>query len=169
MKSNRFNIIRYSVLFVIVLCIFGIYHLKQSTKIAIQQAEIDMYPQVINLEELKSYKKPTFINFGLSMCMACRDTRKALEAVDVEKPNSFIYQIAEIDKHPDIASDFSFTAVPTQVIYNADGTPYKPSEDADIKIKHYYSEDNGEILYSYHEGPLTVEEVRIIVKDMGVE
>lgn len=60
--------------------------------------------------------------------------------------------------------------IPTQVLINADGTPFVPSDELAKKIPFdmYSSRDTGEHVFTVHQGGLTEEEMRLILDEMGV-
>ena len=57
--------------------------------------------------------------------------------------------------------------IPTQVFINADGTPYMPRDDIEIKFDMYSFKDTGEHAFTVHQGGLTEEQMRAILADMG--
>lgn len=53
--------------------------------------------------------------------------------------------------------------------FNSEGKPYTPSEEVGVELTMYSSRDTGEHVFTVHQGGLTEEEMREILKDMGVE
>lgn len=61
--------------------------------------------------------------------------------------------------------------IPTQVLFNADGTPFVPSDELakEIQFDMYSHKESGEYIFTVHQGGLTEEQMWAILKEMGVE
>ena len=94
-----------------------------------------------------------------------------LQTMNAEMQGKAIVKFVDVWKNPDAARDFPVQVIPTQVLIAADGTPYAPSEEvsAQIQFSQYSYKDTGELVFTVHQGGLTKEQMRIILKDMGVE
>jgi thioredoxin 1 len=57
--------------------------------------------------------------------------------------------------------------IPTQIFFNADGTPYVPSDDLGIEFGFYRMKDTQKHVFTVHQGGLTEEQMRNILADMG--
>jgi thioredoxin 1 len=57
--------------------------------------------------------------------------------------------------------------IPTQILINADGTPYVPGEDIDIEFIMYTTKDTQEHVFTAHQGGLSEEQMDAILADMG--
>lgn len=181
MVMNKQRKISIGILIAIILVIAGIYFVKNAgprsaaTTDAKMGGLIDpagdislpLHAKSIDLEELKKQGIPIMIDFGSDTCGPCITMAPFLETIHNEFEGKAIVQFVNTELYPDIAANFPLTVIPTQFFFNADGTPYTPSEDIGFEFIMYEAEDTGEHAFTVHQGLLTVEEMRIILADMG--
>lgn len=122
----------------------------------------------INFNALKEYNMPIIIDFGSDSCIPCKAMAPVLQTMNAEMQGKAIIKFVDVWKHSEAADGFSIQVIPTQVLINADGTPYVPSDDIGIKFDMYSSKDTGEHAFTVHQGGLTEKEMRAILADMGV-
>jgi thioredoxin 1 len=91
-----------------------------------------------------------------------------LKTLNAEKQGEAIIKFVDVWKNGDAARDFPVQVIPTQVFINADGTPYVPSDDIEIKFTMYSKKDTDEHVFTVHQGGLTENQMRAILADMGV-
>lgn len=125
----------------------------------------------VDLDTLTAYGLPLIIDFGSDSCIPCKEMAPVLQTMNAEMQGKAIVKFVDVWKNPDAARDFPVQVIPTQVLIAADGTPYAPSEEvsAQIQFSQYSYKDTGELVFTVHQGGLTKEQMRIILKDMGVE
>ncbi len=82
-----------------------------------------------------------------------------------------IIKFVDVWKNPAAAQDFPVSAIPTQIFYNSDGSPYVPSEEVFnlIQFNMYSLGESGVHDFTVHQGGLTENQMRLILSDMGVE
>lgn len=122
----------------------------------------------IDLEALTAYGLPVMIDFGADSCEPCKRMAPVLVTMNSEMQGKAIIKFLDVWKNGDAASDFPIQVIPTQVFINSDGTPYVPREDIGIEFIMYNYKDSGEHAFTVHQGGLTEEQMRTILKDMGV-
>lgn len=122
----------------------------------------------IDLEALKQYKLPIIIDFGSDSCNPCKAMAPVLEAMNAEMQGKAIIKFIDVWKYEQAADGFPIQVIPTQVLFNADGTPYVPGDDIGIEFTMYSYKDTGEHVFTVHQGGLTDEQFRAILADMGV-
>lgn len=122
----------------------------------------------IDLDALKEYGLPIIIDFGADSCAPCREMEPVLKAMNMEMQGKAIIKFIDVWKHSEAAKDFPIQVIPTQLFFNADGTPYVPSDDIEIKLDMYSYKDTGEHAFTMHQGGLTKDQMRAILSDMGV-
>ena len=91
--------------------------------------------------------------------------------MNAEMQGLAIIKFVDVWVNTSAANDFPVQVIPTQVIINADGTPYVPSEsmeESGIKFSMYTYKDTGEHAFTTHQGGMTEEQMRAILTDMGV-
>lgn len=125
----------------------------------------------VDLDKLKSYKLPIVIDFGADSCIPCKQMAPVLETLNEEWQGKAIVQFVDVWKYQVAANDFPVSVIPTQVFYNADGTPYVPSESIQksIEFNMYSDRTSGEHIFTVHQGGLTEAEMRKIFAEMGVK
>lgn len=61
--------------------------------------------------------------------------------------------------HPEIANGFPLEAIPTQFVFNADGTPYQPDPDTESNMFEIITDATGTPVLTRHVGVLTYEDM----------
>ena len=83
-----------------------------------------------------------------------------------------IWLLKNVEKDEDLNFNESIVTpvqvIPTQIFINADGTPYLPSKDINIRFAMYNYKNTEELAFTAHEGVLTEKQFLAILKDMGV-
>lgn len=131
--------------------------------------EFALEAESIDLEALKAYNLPIVIDFGSDSCSACKDMAPVLKTMNAEMQGKAIIKFVDVWKHPTSANGYPIQYIPTQVFFNADGTPYVPSNDIGIEFSMYNYSDTGEHAFTVHQGGLTEDQMRRILADMGVK
>ena len=178
-------IIRIAVVSVIILVIAGIFIFKTvnnkgevtapNTTSQTQNGSSNSYPLKItktDLEKIKAYGIPTVIDFGSDSCKPCQAMAPVLETLNAEWQGKAAVQFMDVWKYTDGVQDFPVSVIPTQVFFNADGTPYVPSDSIQNSIEGltmYTDKTTGEHVFTVHQGGITEEEMRQIFAEMGVE
>lgn len=185
-KSNGI-LIKVSVPVLIVLVVIGIFIYKraeESKTDALAQTETDVSEQeetsedslpleisFVDLEEIKSYGVPFVIDFGSDSCVPCKEMAPVLAILHEEFKGDAIVHFVDVWKNQTAATDFPVSVIPTQIFYNADGTPFVPSEELsqEIEFTLYGSNTTNEHLFTVHQGGVTEDQMRKIFAEMGVE
>ncbi len=125
----------------------------------------------IDLEALTAYGLPMIIDFGADECVPCVEMAPVLQTLNADLQGQAIIKFVDVWKYPNAADGFPLQVIPTQVIINADGTPYLPSEELaeQIGFTMYERKETSEHVYTVHQGGLTEEQMLAILADMGVE
>lgn len=123
----------------------------------------------IDLEALKAYGLPIIIDFGADSCIPCKEMAPVLKTMNSEMQGKAIIKFVDVWKYSDAAANFPIQVIPTQVLFNSDGTPYVPSDTIGIEFTKYSSRDTNEHIFTVHQGGLTEEQMRTILQDMGVK
>jgi len=165
--------IRIGVISVIILVIAGIFIFKSlSDKDSVAGETIPLKISEVDLDKLKSYKMPMVIDFGSDECIPCKQMAPVLETLNEEWQGKAIVQFVDVWKYTTAANNFPVSVIPTQVFYNADGTPYVPSESIQNNIEGitmYSDKTTGKHIFTVHQGGITEAEMRQIFVEMGVE
>lgn len=149
---------------------------KVETTASMPAAEDDpnftLHTEKIDLEVLSSYKLPMILDFGSDDCIPCKEMAPVLKTLNAEMKGRAIIRFVDVWKYTHGADGFPIQVIPSQVLINADGTPYVPSEgmkSSGIRFTMYTLKDSGEHVFTVHQGGLIEEQMRRILKDMGVE
>ncbi|ONI38835.1 thiol reductase thioredoxin [Candidatus Epulonipiscium fishelsonii] len=125
----------------------------------------------VDLEQLKEHELPIIIDFGADECVPCKEMAPVLVTLNKEMQEKAIIQFVDVWKVPEAATAFPVQVIPTQIIINADGTPYMPSDEiaSTIQFAMYADRETEEHIFTAHQGGLTENQMRLILADMGVE
>lgn len=125
---------------------------------------------LIDYEALAAYGLPVIVDYGSDSCIPCKQMAPVLEKMNEEMQGKAFIKFVDVWKYPEAAENVPIQVIPTQVLFNADGTPFVPSDELAQKIQFdmYSSRDTGEHVFTVHQGGLTEEEMRLILNEMGV-
>ncbi len=125
----------------------------------------------INFEELSEYGLPVIADYGSDDCIPCKAMAPVLEAMNEEFAGKAFVKFVDVWAYPNAANNVPIQIIPTQVLFNADGTPFVPSEELQQEMEFImYSDRETEAhIFTVHQGGLTEEQFRKILKEMGVE
>lgn len=132
----------------------------------------DLHTEQIDLEVLSAYKLPMILDFGSDDCIPCKEMAPVLKKMNAQMQGKAIIRFVDVWKYTNGADGFPVQVIPTQVLINADSKPYVPSEAMEtsgIRFTMYSMKDTNEHMFTVHQGGLTEEQMRLILKDMGVE
>ncbi len=127
--------------------------------------------EVPNFEEYAKEKLPVIVDYGSDTCEPCRMMEPHFKAFHEKMAGKAIVKYVDIDLNREAAKEVPLQVIPTQVLFNADGTPYVPSDE--IKEKIPFEMFNHKVtkkhIYTIHQGFLNEEQLLEIAKDMGVK
>lgn len=125
----------------------------------------------IDFEALSEYELPVLVDYGSDSCIPCKEMAPALKILNSDMYGKAFVKFVDVWKYTDAASNIPLQVIPTQVIFNADGTPFIPSDElaTQIQFDMYSHKDTNEHIFTVHQGGLTEEQLRAILKEMGVE
>ena len=111
------------------------------------------------------------VDYGADTCIPCKEMAPVLEKANEEFQGKAFIKFINVWDYPDAANNVPVQVIPTQVLFNADGTPFVPSEELATQIEFlmYSHRETGEHVFTVHQGGLTEEQMRAILKEMGVE
>ena len=123
----------------------------------------------VDIDTWKSYGMPIIIDFGADSCIPCKQMAPVLKKMNEEWNGKVLVKFVDVWKHGEAAENFPLSVIPTQFIFDADGKPYVPSKTIGIEFTQYQLKETGEHVYTAHQGGLTEEQIRAIMKELGVE
>ena len=125
---------------------------------------------LIDYEALAAYGLPVIVDYGSDSCIPCKQMAPVLEKMNEEMQGIAFVKFVDVWKYPEAAENVPIQVIPTQVLFNTDGTSFVPSDELAQKIQFdmYSSRDTGEHVFTVHQGGLTEEEMRLILNEMGV-
>ena len=144
---------------------------EKKDSLAAVEGEFPLNITSVDLETLATHELPIIVDFGADECVPCKQMAPVLVTLNEEMQGKAIVQFADVWKAPEAAAGFPVQVIPTQVLINADGTPYVPSDEiaSTIGFMMYADKDTEEHIFTTHQGGLTEEQMRLILADMGVE
>lgn len=128
--------------------------------------------ELIDYEALSEYGLPIIVDYGADSCIPCKQMAPVLQTLNAKMQGKAFIKFVDVWQYYEAAANVPIQLIPSQVIFNPDGTPYEPSGDVVAQIggfKMYSDEDSGEHIFTVHEGGLTEEQMRLILAEMGVE
>jgi len=178
-KISKELLIKIAVLVIIIIVVIGIYIFKRaedskmSATVQTEETVEDSIPleiSSVDLEEIKSYGIPFVIDFGSDSCIPCKEMAPVLETLHEEFQGKAIVHFVDVWKNQTAAIDFPVSVIPTQVFYNADGTPFVPSDELlnEMEFMMYGSKETNEHLFTVHQGGVTEDQMRKIFAEMGL-
>lgn len=174
------NLVKILVLCLIVAVIAGIYLFKNPPATT-QAPEDSTAPEdtdfaltateAIDFETLAEHGLPIIVDYGSDSCIPCQQMAPVLKTMNEEMTGKAFIKFVDVWEYAEAASNVPVQVIPTQVIVNADGTPFVPSDELAQQIDFilYNSRETGEHVFTVHQGGLTEEQMRLILTEMGVE
>lgn len=125
--------------------------------------------EMIDYESLAAYGLPIIVDYGSDSCIPCKQMAPVLEKMNEEMQGKAFIKFVDVWKYPDAAGNVPVQVIPTQILVNADGSPFVPGEElaAQIEFIMYSSKDTGEHVFTVHQGGITEDQMRMILKEMG--
>ncbi len=125
----------------------------------------------IDFAALAEYGLPVIADYGADSCIPCKEMAPVLKTMNEEMAGKAFIKFVDVWQYGDAAANVPVQTIPTQIIFNADGSPYVPSDElaTEIKFIMYSDRETNEHIFTVHQGGLTEEQVREILNEMGVE
>ncbi len=125
----------------------------------------------VDFEALAEHGLPVIIDYGADSCIPCKQMAPILKTLNEEMQGKAFIKFVDVWQYPDAAGNVPVQVIPTQILVNADGTPFVPSEElaSQIDFIMYSHRDTNEHIFTAHQGGLTEEQMRLILAEMGVE
>lgn len=120
-----------------------------------------------SLDKLKTYNLPIIIDFGSDSCIPCKQMAPALKQLNSELQGKAIVRFVDVWKYPNLANGYPIELIPTQIFINSDGTPYAPANAEELELE-FITDENGNHIFTTHVGALTVEQMKSMLKEMGL-
>lgn len=127
--------------------------------------------EAVDFAALSEYGLPIIVDYGADTCIPCKEMAPILEKANKEFQGKAFIKFVNVWDYPDAANNVPVQVIPTQVLFNADGTPFVPSDELakEIQFDMYSHKNTGEHIFTVHQGGLTEEQMWAILKEMGVE
>ncbi len=125
----------------------------------------------IDFSALAEYGLPVIADYGADSCIPCKEMAPVLKTMNREMYGKAFIKFVDVWKYGEAAANVPVQIIPTQVFFNADGSPFVPSNElaAEIEFIMYSDRESNEHAFTVHQGGLTEEQMRKILKEMGVE
>ena len=124
----------------------------------------------INFEELSKFGLPIIVDYGADTCIPCKAMAPVLEKANKVFSGKAFVKFINVWDYPGAVNNVPVQLIPTQVIFDADGKPFIPSDalSAEIEFTMYSDKNTNEHIFTVHQGGLTEEEMWAILAEMGV-
>lgn len=169
-KKNRVNL-KIIIPVIIAVVIAGIWFLKNSQNpVNADNSDFALHvTETIDLEKLKTYGLPIIIDFGADSCIPCKEMAPVLKELNEELRGKAIIKFVDVWKYQEYANGYPISVIPTQVLIDAEGNPYKPNEDESLELIQYSTKDSGEHVFTTHEGGITKDHLLAVLGEMGMK
>lgn len=122
-----------------------------------------------DLDYYRSLGLPVILDFGASWCAPCKAMAPVLKELHESLEGRAIIRYIDVDKYRALTEGYPVRVVPTQVLFDAEGRPFKPDTSFPLKINQYSRKDNGEHVLSSHEGGLDKDQMLALLEAMGMQ
>jgi len=165
------SVIKIIVPIIIIAVILGIFILKsnQEKPMAANTDELALEATAIDLEQLKAYGLPIVIDFGADSCIPCKEMAPVLKKLNQEMQGKAVVKFVDVWKNKNAADNFPVQVIPTQFFFDKEGNPFAPRDAEAMQMMLYSAKDTNKHVYTAHQGGLTEEQLRAVLKEMGVE
>jgi thioredoxin 1 len=154
--------------------VFGVWYVKQGRQNDLPAAEPNpdfalVVTEEFDLEQLKSYGLPIILDFGSDDCVSCQAMASDLEELNQELQGRAIIKYIDVWKYEELGREYPVALLPTQVFYDAEGNPFRPSDPQAMKMTLLVHRETKEHLFTTHVGPMTKEEMLAALQEMGMK
>lgn len=125
-------------------------------------------PEESMLSVLKQQNLPVILRFGAEYCPKCIEMEPIYTSVKEKIQGKAIIEYIDKQKQPDVAEQYPVHRIPTQILVNADGTPYNGSKVEEERFEKYYDAE-GNHTVTVCKGTMTEEEIMELLREMGME
>lgn len=127
--------------------------------------------EAVDFAALSEYGLPIIVDYGADTCIPCKEMAPVLEKANKDFQGRAFIKFINVWDYPDAANNVPVQVIPTQVLFNADGTPFVPSDELakEIQFDMYSNKNTGEHIFTVHQGGLTEEQMWAILREIGVE
>ena len=125
----------------------------------------------VDFAALAEYDIPVIVDYGSDSCIPSMQMAPALITLNEEMYGKAFVKFADVWVYTDAANNVPVQVIPTQVLFNADGTPFVPSDSLakEIAFTMYNDRTSGDHVFTVHQGGLTEDQMRMILAEVGVE
>lgn len=168
-QNDKFK--KVSILILIGLLVLGVWIVKNKSN---TEKDIDSIDYALDatdnfdIEKLLSYGVPVMIDFGSDSCIPCKEMEPTLKELNEELEGKAIIKFVDVWKNPDAANGFPLKVIPTQFFFDKEGNPYTPNNNSSNLIL-YSNKEDGEHIFTAHEGGMEKDEIIKILKEMGLD
>lgn len=124
----------------------------------------------VDYDALFEYGLPVIVDYGSDSCIPCQQMAPVLKTLNDEMSGKAFIKFVDVWKYADAANNVPVQVIPTQVLFNSDGTPFVPSDELAVEVEFvmYSNRETNEHVFTVHQGGITEESMRKILKEMGV-
>lgn len=148
---------------------------KQEEKKSSSQPDFTFeFTEALNFDEMKKHGLPIIADYGSAQCGPCVAMHPALEAIHKQYEGKAFIKYADVWDSQSATSNVPVRVTPTQVLFTAEGKPYVPSEEmlkkfGPTSFTSYQHKETNEHVLTVHEGMLSEEDMKVLLKEMGVK
>ncbi len=108
----------------------------------------------VDYDALFECKVPVIVDYGSDSCIPCQQMAPVLETLNKEMACKAFIKFVDVWKYTDAANDVPIQVIPTQILFNTDGTPFVPSDELAMEIEFmmYSDQETKEHIFTTHQG-----------------
>ncbi|MEA4861536.1 MAG: thioredoxin family protein [Sphaerochaeta sp.] len=122
----------------------------------------------LDLEKLRSYGLPIMIDFGADSCIPCKEMAPILKDLNARLQGKAIIRFVDVWKNQKLSEGFPIRVIPTQIFFDSEGKPYRPSDPGASNMLMYVLKDTEEHVFTAHEGGMTEDMILHALQEMGL-
>lgn len=123
----------------------------------------------VDFTALSKFGLPIIVDYGADSCIPCKRMAPVLEKANKEYKGKAFIKFVNVWDYPDATKNVPVSLIPTQVIFDKNGSPFVPSEELSKKIEFtMYTDDNNNHIFTVHQGAVDYEEMELLLKELGV-
>lgn len=151
--------------------IIGIWFMKHNEKKAPSETADDFALEAaqVNLAQWKSYGLPMMIVFGSDSCTDCVEMAPLLKALHSAYQGKALIKYLNTGENPVAGKGFPLRELPAAFFYGKDGKPFVPRDPEAMQMTLYSEKKTGTHVYTAHYGGMAEEQIKDVLKEMGVK
>lgn len=118
----------------------------------------------LDIKKWRNSGKPVIISFIIESSEVCKEMVESLKNIKEKYKDEIIIKIVDVEKCLKEIGKYPIEETPTQMVFDKNGKAYRFKDD--IKTKEYVSVSDKNDIIVLQEGPLSIEQLELVVKEL---